>query len=165
MSRTIRLADPGDAEAVAWVVRRSLAADEAREPPTEVDRALPQWLARIESDDDWVLVASTEDGIVGVCHGRSERGGPARDVLLVAGVAHLTNLFVDPDHWDRGHGRALLRASYNVMKGRAFSRAVLWTGVDSDRARYLYESDGWVLTGRERVMEWGRDLEYERTLS
>lgn len=164
VGRTVRFADERDAEAVARVVRRSLAADEGREPPTEVDRALPQWLARIRSDDDWVLVASANDGIVGVCHGRSARDVADPAAPLVPGVAHLTNLFVDRQSWDSGHARALLRASYDVIRDRGFSTARLWTVLASHRARHLYESEGWSLTGRYRLMEWGEDVEYERAL-
>ena len=72
-----------------------------------------------------------------------------------AGVAELYALNVDPDRWSRGVGRALLRAATAALAAEGFADAVLWVAPSNQRARYLYESEGWVADGVDRDEDVG----------
>ena len=101
--------------------------------------------------------------VVGVCHGSPEWDFERNEA--VPGVAHLTGLFVAPEVWGRGHGRALVRAAYDVMRKRGSTKARLWVAVGNDRATRLYASEGWRQTGRVSSSPDGRTLlEYEALL-
>jgi ribosomal protein S18 acetylase RimI-like enzyme len=82
------------------------------------------------------------------------------------GRGHISNLFVDPDHWGRGIGRGLLARAEAEMRERGWSVGELSTQALNARARRLYERAGWRDTGgRHPHDEDGLEMaEYEREL-
>ncbi len=56
-------------------------------------------------------------------------------------------LNIDPDHWGRGIGRALLNRATDWLVDLGHAEAVLWVVPENARARALYESEGWVSDG------------------
>ena len=55
-------------------------------------------------------------------------------------------LYVDPDKWARGPGRALLaRAEEEIAV--TWDDAILWTLEDNPRTRRFYEAAGWRVDG------------------
>ena len=54
---------------------------------------------------------------------------------------------LDPDHWGRGIGRVLLRRVTEMLIAMGYEEAVLWVVPENERARALYESEGWVADG------------------
>ena len=101
------------------------------------------WQQTLEDGGDAdVVVAVVEGKVVG--HASS---GPSRDADARAAEGELYSLNVDPDHWGRGVGRALLAASLAHLEGRAFGTLVLWVVAQNVRARRMYESEGWVVDG------------------
>ncbi|CAN5126242.1 GNAT family N-acetyltransferase [soil metagenome] len=60
----------------------------------------------------------------------------------------LVHLFVDPDHWSRGLGRALLEVGENLIRTAGHRQAELHTIVGNEPALALYRSTGWVVTDR-----------------
>ena len=71
---------------------------------------------------------------------------PASDEFLPppAGAGELDSLYLHPDMVGRGLGRHLLRHATDDLWDRGFRPLVLWAFAASDRARHVYESDGWV---------------------
>jgi ribosomal protein S18 acetylase RimI-like enzyme len=67
--------------------------------------------------------------------------GPERDDSSNDGELYAINL--DPDVWDRGLGRALLRHATDALEQLGYPEAVLWVVPQNQRARHLYESEGW----------------------
>jgi ribosomal protein S18 acetylase RimI-like enzyme len=51
---------------------------------------------------------------------------------------------LDPDHWGKGHGRTLLRYVTQALTDAGYPSVVLWVVPENERARRLYESEGWV---------------------
>jgi ribosomal protein S18 acetylase RimI-like enzyme len=84
-----------------------------------------------------VLVAVVEGKVIG--YAGIKRAGTTftRHVGVFSTEVH-------PDHQRRGIGRALLRASVEWAKSRGIERLELFTRADNDRARALYESEGFV---------------------
>ena len=70
--------------------------------------------------------------------------GPSSDPQ---GVGELFAMNVDPKHWGRGHGSALLNHVVAELAELGFSEAVLGTGALSHRAQALYRHRGWDLDG------------------
>ena len=95
--------------------------------------------------EDAVLVAELDGAVVGFAV-----AGPARSD---DGVGELFELDVDPAHWGRGTGRALLAAATAALAGLGLDEAVLWVLPGNARARRLYEAAGWVAEGSERDVQ------------
>ncbi|WP_445151023.1 GNAT family N-acetyltransferase [Baekduia sp. Peel2402] len=113
-----------------------------------------EWELRLARSGAWVTVAENEDddaasGILGVC---ALAGAQAarEDPTPVPGLAHVSALFVDPDHWRRGIARTLLGAADDAMRAAGYSRAQLWTLAGSP-AEQLYRALGWAPDGRRDV--------------
>ena len=77
-------------------------------------------------------------------------------------------LYVDPEHWRRGVGGALLVAACDRLRAAGFDDAVLWVHEGNERARAFYSATGWHTDGTRRTEEvWGIDVpevRYLRTL-
>lgn len=100
-----------------------------------------QWLAeeRVE-----VLVGETADGeVVGFCTLVASRD---RDDDPAA-VLSIPTLYIAPDRWRRGWGRALLRRVIEGARRRGCSELTLWVLEGNVRARRFYERLGLVADG------------------
>lgn len=76
---------------------------------------------------------------------------PARDADLGPEVAELVGMYVDPDHWRRGAGDALIGAALERLAGLPYETVVLWTFRENERAIAFYEHWGWRPDGAEKV--------------
>jgi GNAT superfamily N-acetyltransferase len=71
----------------------------------------------------------------------------------------VVSLYVAPERWGHGYGRALLAAGREALVELGYEPLWLWVLEGNDRAQALYESDGWVLDGaRERSVINGVDF-------
>ena len=62
-------------------------------------------------------------------------------------VTALRSIYVDPNRWDSGAGRALMIASLPALRESGFQQGVLWVLVQNERARRFYEAGGWRADG------------------
>jgi ribosomal protein S18 acetylase RimI-like enzyme len=144
----IRPAVPDDAEAIERArIRSWRVAYRHVFPPDELDR-LPidwsRWRERFEqgwSED--CLVYEDERGVVGWI-----TTGPSAD----SAIGEVHGLYVDPDAWSTGAGRALLAAGEAAL-ARVHDEAVLWVLEDNPRARRFYEAAGWTTDGLRGAFE------------
>jgi ribosomal protein S18 acetylase RimI-like enzyme len=78
-------------------------------------------------------------------------------------------LYVDPPHWRRGVGRALISDARRRLCEQGFGEAVLWVLAGNERADRFYRLDGWGPDGsRRRAEVWGirvDELRYRRPLN
>ena len=88
-------------------------------------------------DDQLVLVATNEGAITGEASVQRLKPSFTRHVGVFSIEVH-------PDHQRHGIGRALLRACVEWAKNSGIERLELYTRRDNDRARALYESEGFV---------------------
>jgi len=70
--------------------------------------------------------------------------GPARDD---AQVGEVYTIYVLPDVWSRGVGRALMVETLSLLRGEGFAEAILWVLEDNPRTRHFYELAGWRADG------------------
>lgn len=105
------------------------------------------------------FVADADDGVAGFC-----LIGASSD----AGWGEVFAIYVDPEHWDRGVGWALLTAGEHRLAEDGFERALLWVLESNQRARAFYERQGWVKGKPIRLETIGgteiTEVRYERDL-
>jgi GNAT superfamily N-acetyltransferase len=154
----VRDAEPGDAAAIADVHIRTWQVAYAHLFPAAglaslEDRRLQRerfWKEAIESalPRSHKLVSERDRRIVGFAS-----AGPAEDD---ASLGELYAIYVLPEEWGSGAGRALLAEALERLRGSGFREAVLWVLDDNPRARAFYERAGWSLDDVTRV---GRHLD------
>jgi ribosomal protein S18 acetylase RimI-like enzyme len=82
-------------------------------------------------------------------------------------LGHVARLYVEPDLWGQGVGRALYSAALDQLQRDDFPAATLWTLEANEKARSWYERLGWQTTGvRKAVYEPAGidDLQYRLEL-
>jgi ribosomal protein S18 acetylase RimI-like enzyme len=156
----VREATTDDAAAIARVHTRSWQGAYAHVFPAErlhrlddlEDRRAGDWRGWLELADArrHTLVALRGDELVGFVH-----GGPARDDDVDATrVGELFAIYVSPDRWGSGAGRALMTAHLERLRTSDFSEAILWVLEDNPRARRFYEAAGWSTDGATKEDEF-----------
>jgi GNAT superfamily N-acetyltransferase len=147
---SVRDALPGDAEDVARIhvrtwqgayrhVFSALALD-----GLSVERRVDGWRRMITERRPraHVLVAEDVEGIRGFAS-----GGPAEED---ESIGELYAIYVLPEAWGAGHGRALLAESAERLRTAGFPEAILWVLEDNPRTRRFYEQAGWRLDSEPR---------------
>lgn len=123
------------------------------------------WRDRISrSDLPPLLVAAMADDVVGFAALGAEQPPTSSPSC---GQLYAINL--DPDHWGHGIGRALLRRATDALLAMGYQEAVLWVVPENQRARSLYESEGWFADGglstEEILGVTVTDMRYRRPLA
>ena len=118
-------------------------------PPEKLDRLEVDWTLwrqRIERPPTgWTtLVAESSGRVLGFLS-----IGPSRDEIAVGEVYAV---YVDPDDWRRGTGRALLARGEERL-AEDYAEATLWVLEDNPRACGFYESAGWSADGGRQTIE------------
>jgi GNAT superfamily N-acetyltransferase len=91
------------------------------------------------------FVAEQEGEIVGFVAVGASRD-PGTDGELFA-------IYVHPEHWGTGVGRALIEAGEDELRRLGHEEAVLWVLDDNPKARRFYEIAGWAVDGAAREIE------------
>src|SRR5204863_351432 len=60
-------------------------------------------------------------------------------------------MYVDPPHWRRGVGGALMEAAIDRLERLPYDEAALWTFKENSRAIAFYERFGWREDGAEKI--------------
>jgi GNAT superfamily N-acetyltransferase len=81
---------------------------------------------------------------------------------LGGGLARLGHLALQPEARGAGTGRGLVEAVLAAARDARYERVELLTFSDLVPARELYRRTGFELTSSERVVRWGRELDWER---
>jgi ribosomal protein S18 acetylase RimI-like enzyme len=146
----IRPASPGDALAIETIrVRGWRSAYRHVFPPADLD-ALgidpERWRARIlVPPPGWTTIVCEDNGaVVGFAS-----TGPSRDEDE---AGELYAIYVEPEAWSTGAGRALLQAAEDALVAE-YGSALLWVLEDNPRARRFYERAGWAPDGVRKAEE------------
>ena len=165
----LRPAKPDDAIAVArvhvrsWqVAYRTLLPDDYLDQLRPEDRAEKYDFASLDPLKPQTIVAVEEGSIRGFA-----TTAPSRDPDLTDN-GELFALYVDPEHWGRGIGAALVSDARARLFGLGFRNAVLWVLTGNVRAERFYQRDMWAPDGRRRTDSvWGvtvDEVRYQREL-
>jgi ribosomal protein S18 acetylase RimI-like enzyme len=75
-------------------------------------------------------------------------------------------MYVLPEHWRLGIGRALMAAAFHEFRVAAYDSATLWVMAANLRARAFYEANRWRADTRTRSDDiWRLSLRYSRHLA
>ena len=144
----MRAATPEDAEAISEVRVRSWQQAYAHVFPKEALAGLDAgelavyWRERIAAGDT-MLVTDDLAGFASI--------GPSPDP---ASAGEVYAIYVEPERWGSGCGRALMEAALAELREAGYAEAVLWVLEDNPRARRFYEAGGWELDGGEKEDDW-----------
>ena len=164
----IRAATAGDAEAIARVHTLSWQLTYQGIMSKDFLDGL-QWETRFESwnkilsdprpDSSSIFVSTTIDGAV---NGFASIGEVRDEDLRPQKFFELYAIYVAPEYWDLGFGKALLNAALtSVPSGTA--GVSLWVLTQNERGRRFYERRGFEFGGIHRIEQiGGRDLEEMR---
>jgi GNAT superfamily N-acetyltransferase len=114
-----------------------------RRPDAMAD--LPRWRANWDRPHRSALGAFDPEQTLIAFISWSQEVGP--DERPVAGVAHVSALFVDPPRWNQGIGATLLGRAEGAMVVAGLATARLWTP-ERAPARTFYEAMGWSHDGQ-----------------
>jgi ribosomal protein S18 acetylase RimI-like enzyme len=157
----IRHGKPADVEPAVAVWLAANTARRGGPPPQPGQEARVR--GHVSNPDAFLLVADDAGEVVGMALGEQalsdDGAGPP-----VKGFCHVSMVFVAPDYWGRGIGGRLVDALLPEARSRGYDRAQLWTQSDNVRARRLYESRGFLPSGREKVEFGERIVHYQRAL-
>jgi GNAT superfamily N-acetyltransferase len=151
----IREAQPSDAEAIAAV--NAAAWRVAYKGIIEADRLtgipVKAWIRDIRAglEDPKPGTFSLVAELDGEFAGSSFVVAPARDGDLGPEVGELVAIYIDPNRWRQGIGRALIEETVRRTAGMGFTELSLWTLTQNEPAIRFYEDLGWRPDGREQI--------------
>jgi len=101
------------------------------------------WSRNLSKPDEWIFVAKEKELVVGFCS-----LAPARDEEEdPKAIAEITTIYVDPDEWGKGFGKALSKAALHKALKCGFQEVLLWVLRENHRARDFYEHLGFHADG------------------
>lgn len=166
----VRRAEATDADAIARVHIQAWQRALRGQIPDRVLDALDERAraarCRVElaAKDSWTWVAEQHDRVLGFC---LLRGSKEADVEV--DVGEVVALYVHPNDWRQGAGRALIDAVVDAAPGCGFSALTLWVLEANARARNFYEHMGFDADGKSKVEQRAsyslHELRYRRALS
>jgi ribosomal protein S18 acetylase RimI-like enzyme len=131
----------------------------------DAEKRTNMWRELTQDADKIIFVAEdTERKIVGF-----SALGPSRDADANPSTAEIVAIYVHPEKWQKGIGRALLSASFDHIRKCAFDQVTLWVLEANQRARSFYESFGFTQDGAIKDDDhWKsfavREVRYRRNL-
>ena len=118
-----------------------------------VDARETAWQMVLEhetSGDTPAWVAQLDGLAIGFLH-----GGPPRDQDVALPAVEIYAIYVLPDHWRAGAGRALMETALFHWRGRGATVFVLWVLDANATGRSFYEALGWLPDGTRQELEIG----------
>jgi GNAT superfamily N-acetyltransferase len=162
LTTRVRAGEPADAKQISELAVRSWREGFRGIVPDEIDpeRAwrpdrIEARLSRRVDDGAAILVAEVAGRLAGfVLH------GPSRDDDAAATTGEIWALYVDPDRWRAGVGRALVDAALDDLRRRGFRESSVWTLAESPRNLRFYEALGFELDcAQQRRESFGAPIE------
>lgn len=75
--------------------------------------------------------------------------GPRRDEGVGPKTGEVYSIYLHPEAWGQGHGRALLQHTLRDLRERGFNGVRIWTLEANEQAAGFYTAAGFKLTGDE----------------
>jgi ribosomal protein S18 acetylase RimI-like enzyme len=152
----VRRAVPEDAAAIAavhvrtWqVAYRGLVADELLDRLSVAQREAV-WRETLAGEQPPAVLVATSDGVVvGFC----AVAAPSRDGDADERVAEIEAIYVDPDLWRAGVGRALMKSALADLRAAEWHAVTLWVLAENHQARDFYAHFGFEPDGAETAHE------------
>ncbi|HZF32073.1 MAG TPA: GNAT family N-acetyltransferase [Gammaproteobacteria bacterium] len=126
-----------------------------------IDEAV-SWRAELASAPPEIWVAEESEGVIGWI-----AFGPSRDADAAADTGEVEAVYVSPEHWSTGTGRALWLTARRRLQESGFRRATLWVLADNERAIRFYRAAGFAPSVERSVEIAGKalaEIRYEMPL-
>ncbi|MGH7794321.1 MAG: GNAT family N-acetyltransferase [Candidatus Binatia bacterium] len=118
----------------------------------DAGKRTPMWRELTQNPEKIVFVAEDREGdIVGF-----SALGPSRDADAEPNTAEVSAIYVHPEKWRMGTGRALLSVSVDEARKHEFDQVTLWVLEANQRARSFYESFGFLPDGAMKDDDQGK---------
>jgi GNAT superfamily N-acetyltransferase len=152
---TVRRAGPDDLDELVGIHSRSSQRAYAHifppaAPFPSFDAMADRWRPSLADGDTTVA-------FVAEIHWRTI-GGVIADSVSARGFGNLRHLYVEPDAWGSGAGRALHDAAVDWCGGVGLESMDLWVLAENERARGMYERWSWTLDPDETLVHDGLDV-------
>jgi len=152
----VRRAVPDDAAPIgcvhvrAWqVAYRGLMSDEVLNG-LSVEQREKMWQHVLAGEESPTVYVAVEDAaVVGFCAVAT----PSRDEDAELDVAEIVAIYVDPDVWRAGVGRALMDAALADLRAKRWRWVTLWVLAENHPAREFYARFGFEPDGAEMTHE------------
>lgn len=102
-----------------------------------VESRMKHWITAIEAGYPRLWVAEKNSVILGWV-----AFGPSRDKDASSQTGEIEAIYVHPEHWRKGVGKALLAAAVQALSAQNFSRVTLWVLSNNSRAEEFYSGQG-----------------------
>jgi GNAT superfamily N-acetyltransferase len=115
-----------------------------------LERFTSRWLERIENpkSSEHVRVAVSKGEVMGFA-----MFGESREAMnLPQSFGEIYALYVNPNHWRKGVGKALIQYVISWFDANRYPGVFLWTLKANDQARRFYENAGMILVPQERYI-------------
>ena len=151
----VRRAVPEDADLIAavhvrtWQVAYRGLMPDALLDGLSAERRAEMWRTVTAEDSAAVYVAVDDGRVVGFCGVAT----PSRDEDAKGDVAEIGAIYVDPDVWRRGVGRALMDVVLADLRAAGWRWLTLWVLAENEQARDFYARFGFALDGARRTAE------------
>lgn len=108
-----------------------------------VERHAAFWRTRLAGQPHGVLVAESNQNIVGFCDWTPSRDKDANPQT----TAEIVAIYIHPGHWRQGAGRALCLCALEAARNGRFIIVTLWALTSNTAARSFYAAIGFRLDG------------------
>jgi L-amino acid N-acyltransferase YncA len=81
-----------------------------------------------------------------------------RDADAAPGTGEVNSIYLAPEAWGRGLGRALLDQAADDLRTRGFAPLILWVIEANARGRRFYERAGWHPDGARQPIDFDGEL-------
>ena len=118
-----------------------------------VDARETAWRMMLESDEGGeapAWLAERDGRAIGFV-----ASGPPRDDDVPPPAAEVYAIYVMPDSWRGGAGKALIGSAADHWKARGAATMVLWVLEANSSGRAFYEALGWVPDGHRQQIDFG----------
>jgi 8-oxo-dGTP pyrophosphatase MutT (NUDIX family)/GNAT superfamily N-acetyltransferase len=95
------------------------------------------------------------DEMVSAAVAMPARSDDGRGSDNVPGLAHISSVATRPDRWGEGLAGRAVRALLSITRRHGYARVQLWTHRNNDRALRMYDREGFVRSGREKIDDFG----------
>jgi ribosomal protein S18 acetylase RimI-like enzyme len=110
----------------------------------------------LQDPDHTIRVAVRDEQVIGFCSVIA-----SRDADAASGTGEVPAIYVAPEHWRSGAGRALLCTSIATARHRGYRALTLWVLGSNARARAFYERLGLAPDGASKLESRGEQALHE----
>src|SRR5512136_2512469 len=156
----LRRATPDDATAIARLhvdswrsAYRGVVPDEFLDS-MDPDKRARRFRESLASGSEETYLAEEKGELLGIL-----TLGACRDADVDHAITgEIWGIYLAPQHWRKGWGRAILQRAEQMLQSRGYQRATLWVLEGNAQARRFYEAMGFEADGASKQLDLGAPL-------